>query len=378
MRREDMTMPALAPDAAQAITDPSLDGPEIERLARLSPLEYDRAREREAKALGVRVGTLDLEVATLRKRAGDEAGSGGLWQDPEPWPEAVAGADLLDALAGTFERHVVAPTGAVNAFALWTLFAHAHDAAYISPILALTSPTAECGKTTVLTLLGALVPRPLAASNITAAALFRAVEKWAPTLLIDEADTFLQDSDELRGVINSGHNRGAAFVIRTVGDSHDPKQFKTWAPKAIALIGKLKETIASRSIHIELRRMTPGDSVEPVRPDRLGHLQPLLRQAARWAEDHLEALRRADPIMPAALVGRAADNWRTLLAIADAAGGDWPDRARRAAEALTASTTAGQAAGIMLLADIPSRICLKGSRKANPDKERDPTTGRFV
>ena len=338
--------------AAQAIIEPSRDGPEIERLARLSPLEYDRVRKQAAKTLGVRPATLDLEVAALRKREVATTGSDGLCQDPEPWPKPVDGADLLDALAGTFERHVVAPIGAVDTFALWALFTHVHDAAYISPILALTSPTAECGKTTVLTLLGALVPRPLTASNITTAALFRAVEKWAPTLLVDEADTFLRDSDELRGVINSGHNRGAAFVIRTVGEDHEPKQFKTWAPKAIAMIGKLKATIASRSIHIELRRKAPADSVEPVRPDRLGHLNPLLRQATRWTEDHLEALRRAEPITPAALVGRAADNWRTLFAIADAAGGDWPDRARRAAEALTATTTAGQTAGIMLLADI--------------------------
>ena len=173
-------------------------------------------------------------------------------------------------MAYTFTRHVVLPVGGADAAALWTLHAHAHDTAAISPILAITSPTPECGKTTLLTLLGALVPKPLAASNITAAPLFRAVEKWRPTLLIDEADTFLRDSDELRGIINSGHNRGAAFVIRSVGDDHEPRQFMTWAPKVIALIGKLPPTLASRAIHIEMRRLGPGETVEPVRADRLG------------------------------------------------------------------------------------------------------------
>ena len=92
-------------------------------------------------------------------------------------------------------------------------------------MLGITSPTPECGKTTCLTFLGALVPRACPASNITTAALFRAVEKWQPTLLIDEADTFLKNSDELRGVLNSGHQRSNAYVIRTTGDDHEPKRF---------------------------------------------------------------------------------------------------------------------------------------------------------
>jgi MoxR-like ATPase len=41
-----------------------------------------------------------------------------------------------------------------------------------------------------------------------------------------------------------------------------------------------------------------------------------------------------DPLVSEALHDRAADNWRTLLAIADAAGGEWPKRARDAALAL--------------------------------------------
>jgi hypothetical protein len=91
-----------------------------------------------------------------------------------------------------------------------------------------------------LTVLGALVPKPLPASNITPAALFRAVEHFSPTLLVDEADTFLYgEREELRGVLNSGHTRALAYVVRTVGDEHEPRKFSTWAPKALALIGKL-------------------------------------------------------------------------------------------------------------------------------------------
>ena len=106
------------------------------------------------------------------------------------------------------------------------------------------------------------------------------MEKYKPTLLIDEADTFLHDNDELRGVLNSGHARAGAYVVRTVGDTHEPEVFRTWAPKAIALIGKLPATLASRAVHIELKRLAPGETVEPLRLHQLDNLQPLQRQAA--------------------------------------------------------------------------------------------------
>ena len=298
--------------------------------------------------------TLDKEVARLRSDGSQvvtgNSGSVSL-EEPEPWPHPVDGAGLLDSLVKTISAHIVLPPGAAEAMALWVLHAHAHEASTISPILAITSPTPECGKTTTLTALNALVPRALSASNITSAALFRAVEKWRPTLLIDEADTFLKDSDELRGILNSGHARASAWVIRTTGDDHEPRRFATWSPKAIALIGKLPPTLDSRSIHVELRRIGAGEKVEALRGKPIDYLRVLGRQAARWCCDHLEILKSAEPEMPRALRGRVADNWRPLLAIADGAGEIWGRRAREAAEALTAGRSE-QTAGVLLLEDL--------------------------
>ncbi len=234
--------------------------------------------------------------------------------DPELWPESVDGAVLLAALAQTFTRFAVLAEGAATAFALWTVFAHAHDAADVSPLLALVSPEKRCGKTTALTVLSRLVPRPLAASNITPAALFRAVEKWRPTLLVDEADSFLREREELRGILNAGHTRGTAYVIRTVGEDHEPAKFSTWGPKAVALIGNLTDTLQDRSIVVPMQRKTPAEKVERLRLGSLD-LEDVLRQAARWAADHREALRNADPDVPDGLNDRVADNWRTLLTL---------------------------------------------------------------
>ena len=152
-------------------------------------------------------------------------------------------------------------------------------------------------------------------------------------------------------MLNSGHNRAAAWVIRTTGEDHEPRQFGTWGPKAVALIGKLPATLASRAVLVELRRMAFSETVEPIRVDRLDHLEPLARMAARWAFDNTAVLRDTEPVMPATLNGRRADNWRHLLALADTAGRGWPERARRAAEALGAAAK-GETAGVTLLTDI--------------------------
>jgi putative DNA primase/helicase len=156
--------------------------------------------------------------------------------EPDLWPEQVEGAELLASLEQTVGRFLALAPGQIVPLVLWVVFAHAHDAFEISPILAITSPDKGCGKSTALALLSALVPRPLTSANITPSAVFRATERFKPCLLLDEADTFLSESEGLRGVLNSGHMRSQAYVTRVTGDDHYVSMFSTWAPKAIAMI----------------------------------------------------------------------------------------------------------------------------------------------
>jgi hypothetical protein len=123
--------------------------------------------------------------------------------------------------------------------------------------------------------------------------------------------------------------------LRLVGDNHEPRQFSTWAAVAIALIGKLPDTLQDRSILIRMRRRLSSESIAQFRADRTDDLKILARKAARWANDNLETLRAMDPAMPLTITNRDADNWRPLLAIADPAGGEWPARARVIAETMT-------------------------------------------
>lgn len=222
----------------------------------------------------------------------------------------------------------------------------------IAPIACITAPEKRCGKTQLLTLIGMLCYQPLPASNITAAALFRSIEKWKPTLLIDEADAFLRDNEELRGVINAGHSRQNAFVIRTTGDNHEPTRFNVWGAKAISGIGHLSDTLKDRSILLELRRKQANEQRERLRHTDPHHIEQLQQQLCRWSADHIEQLRGARPALPDALNDRAQDNWESLLAIADLVGGHWPNTARRAALTISGIDTAAPSINEELLGDI--------------------------
>jgi putative DNA primase/helicase len=304
---------------------------EIDRLAKLAPFEYERQRKAAAERLDVRASILDRLVAAERFRFVSDNKQGRALSLPEaqPWPQSVKGTDLLSELSASIRRHVVMHVHAADTAALWVIHTYLIDCFGVSPRLAITSPEKGCGKTTALDVLSRLVSRPLPTANASAAAIFRVVELQRPTLLIDEADTFLPENEELRGILNSGHRQGGS-VVRTVGEQFEPRSFSTYAPCAIALIGKLPSTIADRSVAIELRRRRADEAIEPFRFDRTEHLDRLARKAARWAADNATDVRGTDPEMPAGVFNRVADNWRPLLAIADRAAGEWPTRARLA------------------------------------------------
>ena len=336
----------------EAKTDPQAD--RLRQLAELPLVEYDRVRKVEAERLGIRIGTLDSEVARLRPASRKTESETLLLSESEPWPEPVLVEELLDDLLEITRRYVVMDEPARVAVCLWFLHSYCFDTGNVSPILAILSPEKRCGKTTLLELLTALVLRPLPTANLTSPVVFRVIESHRPTLLIDEADTFIRNSDELRGVLNSGHRRATASVLRTVGENHEVKVFSTWCPKAMAAIGQLPETLQDRSIVISLRRRAVNEKVEHFRFDRLvAALKPTRRMAVRWAADNHDALKIADPEIPSGLDDRAVDNWRPLLAIAEAASSKWALMTRRAAVKLCACReTDDESARTVLLADI--------------------------
>jgi putative DNA primase/helicase len=289
--------------------------------------------------------------AKVKDKARSKAGSSIELEEVDPWAERVNGLELANEIRMAIRRHVVLDATASLAMTLWVMLTWVYDSSHVLPILVISSPAPECGKTTALELLCELVRRAVPGSNITPAALYRVIDAARPTLLIDEADTFLKDNDELRGVINSGHTRATAYVLRSVGEGtkQEVRKFSTWCPKTIALIKELPETIARRSIRIRLERKLPTEQIEhmAVGDDRYHVVR---RRLARWAQDNEEAAGQKIEV-PSSLSNRRGDNWRPLLSIAHAIGGDWPEQAIEAAESLTGKQEQDGIAAL-LLADI--------------------------
>ncbi len=348
-----LTYEQVFPESAQLDID--TDTQTLTHLANLPALEYDRLRKAEAKKLGVSLSALDQEVKKhrrLEQSQTDEATD--IFPLIDPWPTPVIANDLLAEITQLLKHFAILPTHADTAIALWVMFTWVIDQVNVSPILAISSPEKRCGKTTVISLLGQLVCKPLLASNISAAALFRTIELWQPTMIIDEADTFIRDSDELRGMINSGHTRPTAYVVRTTGDDHMPKRFSTWGAKAIAIIGSLPDTLHDRSIVISLRRKLIHEKTEKLRHANTQVFITLQRKLLRFAQDHGEKIKNTRLTFPHDLIisDRALDNWEPLLVIANLAGNLWTDKALQAAKHLSSNDKEALPIGTELLSDI--------------------------
>ncbi|HKQ37767.1 MAG TPA: DUF3631 domain-containing protein [Verrucomicrobiae bacterium] len=290
---------------------------------------------------------------------------------------------LLSDLRSTLFRYVVLPEMAAEALALWIVHTYAFTLRQVTTYIGVVSPEKRCGKTTLLELLGLLANRSLTASNISPSALFRVIEETQPTLLIDEADTFLQGRDELAGILNAGYRKSNSYVVRVApnkphgrtsytsphsditpefaqwtpdlrGDpsihpsihsathpsipansgATDFARYSCWCPKVMAAIGRLPDTLADRCIVITMQRKMPAEKCERVRQLNAVDLR---KRCADFVRENSEKIAKARPDIPSTLNDRAADIWEPLFAIADLAGGEWPQLARDAAQKLSAS-----------------------------------------
>lgn len=325
----------------------------IADLATLSAIDYDRARKDAAQRLGVQVKTLDDMVKEARNQASPSAKLP--FPTVEPWPEPVDPASIFDETVEIILRYVVMDTEAARAASLWIAMTYFTHVIEVAPLALITAPEKACGKSQLLTIFGFLVARPLSAANSTVSFLFRAIEAWNVTVLIDEADTFLRENNEFKGLVNAGHTRANAFVGRTVGDNFEPRLFIIWGAKAfagIALERHLPDSTMSRGIVFIMRRKLPHEKVERLRHADRRVFEVLASKLARFALDYSDRVRDARPVLPDPLSDRAQDNWEALFAIAECAGPKWVEYATDAALKLSNDSAASASRGNELLADI--------------------------
>jgi hypothetical protein len=257
----------------------------------------------------------------------------------------IDGAALLDKIRDVLTRYVALPSDdAAIGIVLWIVATHAVAKFEHATRLAIHSAVKRSGKSRLLEVIAALVYEPLSTTNISPAALFRVVDKAGdrpPTLILDEADRLFgsqrkdDDNRDLIGLLNAGFRKGAQ-VWRCVGPQQQPMPFSAYAMVAVAGIGRKPDTVEDRAVNVTMRRRLPGERVDKFRLGRdLVVMHELRGQITGWMAEHLDELSGPVEDMPD-LEDRAEDAWEPLLAVADAAGGEWPKLARDAAAKLAA------------------------------------------
>lgn len=336
---------------------------ELDNALNLDSFNYELQRNKIADELGVRVSWLDeLRKSHHKKEKAIEDDA--VVSEDEPWPNAINGDDLMQEIVNQFERYIVLPDGAAVVMSAWVILTFCYDLFRVLPIMGIISPQKRCGKTTTLEVLSGLSYRALPASNISPAAIFRCIEKFHPTLLVDEADSFLKDNEETRGIINSGHTKATAFVVRCDGEDNDPKKFSTWAPKALAAIGKLPDTNEDRAIIVKLRRKIKSEYREKIGDKFDIKAATLRRKTLRWINDNTEALRINKATITIPGNDRATDNWAPLATIAQTIGGAWYDEIKKAAKIMhNIKDGVDDDESILLLTDIREIFDEKGQDK---------------
>ena len=297
-----------------------------------------------------------MSKKSLAKSASDDLEDFLDLSPPAPWMSPVTGEVLLDALHETIRTYVIADDCYVTAMVLWITHTYSFRQFHYSPLLLINAPERACGKSVALELIARLAHRSFETANITVAALFRIIHLYGPTVLIDEADTFLESNPEMAGILNKGYeHRGVVVRVETIGDRLQPVPYRVVGPKAIAGIAmerRLADATLSRCVRVQMRRKVQGETVQRLRSADRQKFNHMRSQMHRFVKDSQQELAKGHTDMPSELSDREQDNWEPLFTVARCAGPRWLAKAREAALSIKGSTEEPQSMTNSLLADI--------------------------
>ena len=284
---------------------------------------------RLSKIWKIKKSAVDKDIGKLVKP--QDQGGTSIVEELKAYEGEVDGAEIANEVMECLVEHVYLDNEAQYiAITLWIFLTYCFEKFSILPMLLITSPTMRCGKTTLLSVLRSLVNRALVASNISSAAVYRTVDKYKPTLLLDEADTSLVTNEELRGIINAGHTKDTAFVIRAGSKdmNFEPERFNTFCPKVVAMIGQPICTWIDRSIQVKMERKPSDLYVKKLPINYYKEKQTLRQKLAKWASG-LNVPKILDSSF-GLVNNRAEDNWGPLIYISTTLGDGWFEKAKEA------------------------------------------------
>ena len=221
---------------------------------------------------------------------------------------------------------------------LWIAASHGVPAWNAAPRLVIKAPEKRCGKSRLLDLIEALCHRPIMTTNASPSAVYRSIGQDPtdpPTLLIDEADAIFgpegrPSTKTCAGCSTPATNAAGPRCAGTPAAASSTRSRPSpWSPSpASATCPTPSKTAPSSS---PCAAAPPTNRSSPTGPAAM--VQPCTSSAAgspAGSAASCDQLADAAPAMP--VEDRAADTWEPLVAIADAAGGHWPDhRPRRRA-----------------------------------------------
>jgi hypothetical protein len=273
--------------------------------------------------------------------------------------EIKSGFQLLDDCEAYVRRFVVFPKDChYKAVVLWAAATHAHQQFSTFPRLAFLSPEPASGKTRALEITLQLCARPRMELDPTGPAVANVISLDHPTLGIDETDTIFGKSgsssakQQLRSILNSGYKAGATMTRKSgAGYVSTP----VFGPVAFAGMGNLPETLMTRSVVIRMRKRRKEESIEPYFSRVHAPLGAMLGNSlAQWGGIVAADLAGAWPELPDGIQDRAAECCEPLCAVADSAGGNWPETGRAALREifLDVAEHAGPSPSQRVLADL--------------------------
>jgi len=298
--------------------------------------------------------TPEIRLAELDQAADDRAAFTSLGGK-------LSGAEVLDEVRATLAKYVIFPSEhAADAATLYAAATHAQPAWQSASRFIAKSAEKRCGKSRMFEVMRELVHNALPSANISTAALVRSIsDEDPPTFIVDEADRLFgadrpsEATEILIGILNAGFARGWPYIRWDV-TTRTREECPTFAMAMLASKGiDLPDTIEDRAIVVLMRRKAPSESVRPFRQRDIPALHLVRSRLHAWVTAHAKELEAAEPDMP--VEDRAADVWESLVAIADQAGGYWPQRSRAAARLFVEDAEqddAERSLGVRLLADI--------------------------
>lgn len=259
-----------------------------------------------------------------------------IYTPPPPPPLA----SVLDTVLHTISQYVYAPAPALHAATLWVAMTWIAADCVVLPLAVIQSPIPGSGKSTLLNVMSRLSFNAVNSSSLTPAVIYTIDEPIS--LFIDEADTFFATEKTLTGIINCGHTRANADVLR-VGKSEDGgskvNKSNVFYPKALAQLGNsLAPSTLSRAILIQMTVKPDGVRLEPLlyAPRKFKTVQAdLAASLDLLRQDFFSRQYKAtQALTKAGLSNRDADNFTPLHAIASAASPKWAARCIEAAKSL--------------------------------------------